>query len=140
MDEKSKNPRDLGELDMDEISDRIGLLQESLDELDQAKVFPLQFKITLTTYLDFRGELLALIGGHINAKNTSIDTIKQLKGKENEVNQIAKEVYSMCEAYQAENAGEDIMEHYNKEVERTDKKFSITKLFSKKSSTADSNT
>ena len=76
MDEKSKNPGDLGELDMDEISDRIGLLQESLDELEQAKVFPLQFKITLTTYLDFRGELLALIGGHINAKNTSIDTIK----------------------------------------------------------------
>ena len=53
---------------MDEISDRIALLADSVDELDPAKVFPLQFKITLTTYFDFRGEVLALIGEHKRAR------------------------------------------------------------------------
>jgi hypothetical protein len=33
------------DLDMDEIADRICLLKDSLEELEQSKVFPLQYKI-----------------------------------------------------------------------------------------------
>lgn len=107
---------------MDEISDRIALLGDSVDELDQAKVFPLQFKITLTTYFDFRGELLALIGGHKRAKFAQKDIFQQLSLKENEVHKIGRDIFSMCEEYEQE-VGEGILEHYNKEMERTDEKY-----------------
>ena len=40
-DKSTPSTTDYGELDMDEISDRIDLLKDSLDELEQAKVFPL---------------------------------------------------------------------------------------------------
>ncbi len=107
---------------MDEISDRITLLGDSVDELDQAKVFPLQFKITLTTYFDFRGELLALIGGHKRAKFAQKDIFQQLSLKENEVHKIGRDILTMCEEYEQE-VGEGILEHYNKEMERTDEKY-----------------
>jgi hypothetical protein len=38
------------EIDMEELSDRIEILKESIDELDQSKDVPLQFKIVCPLY------------------------------------------------------------------------------------------
>lgn len=43
----------------------------------------------------------------------------------------------MCEEYESE-VGEGIMEHYNKEMERTDEKYQLSKLFAKKTSETNS--
>lgn len=45
-----------------------------------------------------------------------------LSVKESEVHKIARDVLSLCEEYDLE-VGEGILEHYNKEMERTDEKY-----------------
>ena len=47
------------------------------------------------------------------------------------MHKIERNIFSMCEEYDQE-VGEGMMEHYNKEMERTDEKYQLSKLFGKK--------
>ena len=53
------------------------------------------------------------------------------------MHKIGRDIFSICEEYD-QKVGEGILEHYNKEMERTDEKYLLSKLFAKKSGNTES--